>query len=92
MCVYACMFGTKLFTKGILLWSQNSIIKATPTTHIGGLRNVQLLPTPISPLPHYDNFMLARSALSLSCSQHFSSMYAGSYVMEDNRIGCSRGK
>ena len=47
MCVYACMFGTKLLTKTILLWSQNSMIKATPTTCIGGLRSVRMLPTPL---------------------------------------------
>ena len=33
------------FIKGIL-WSQNSIIKATPTTCIAG-RNAQLIPTPL---------------------------------------------
>ena len=52
VCVYVstyvcvCMYA-KLLTKTILLWSQNSIIKATPTTCIGGLRKVQLLPTPL---------------------------------------------
>ena len=89
MCVYACMFGTKLLTKGIL-WSHYSIIKATPTTYIGGLRNVRLLPTP---LPLYS---LLYHTMIVSCLQDLpfhspvhNSMYTGSYVMEDNKIGCS---
>ena len=31
--------------KRIILWSQNSVIKATPTTCIGGPRNTRLFPT-----------------------------------------------
>ena len=36
----------------------------------------------LSLLPYYDLFMLARSALSQPCLQHFNGMCAGGYVMK----------
>ena len=40
----------------------------------------------------YDLYMLARSALSQPCLQHFTSMHADNNVMEDNQTECSRGR
>ena len=73
-------FNNQSHTHNLYWWPPQSAIASYSTAFV------------LSPLPHYDCFMLARSALSQSCSQHFNSMYAGSYVMEDNRIGCGRGQ
>ena len=95
VCVYICMcmhvcqiayknyiikFNNQSHTHNLYWWPLQSAIASYSTAIV------------LSLLPHYDCFMLARSALSQSCSQHFNSMYAGSYVMEDNRIGCGRGQ
>ena len=76
VCVYVstyvcvCMFETKLLTKTILLWSQNSIIKATPTTCIGGLRNMRLLPTPLPLYSHLYHTMIVSCLQDLPFHSH----------------------
>ena len=44
----------------------------------------------LSPFPHYDPFMLARSALSHPCLQHFDSMCASGCVMNRVQQGTSK--